>query len=105
MRQEEFVYQKINENFSFVMDCFSSFDKNESGRLRRMIQDKEDKSFCYLSFDNSVPSIILIWMRQAGCLEDLADRIIRMMDTNSFEVEEPIIAPDIRNLVFLHNND
>ena len=105
MRQEEFVYQKINEDFSFVMDCFSGFDKNDSGRLRSMVQDKEYNSFYYLSFDNSVPSIILIWMRQAGCLEDLADRIIRMMDTNSFEVEEPIIAPDIRNLVFLHNND
>ena len=105
MRQEEFVYQKINEDFSFVMDCFSGFDKNDSGSLRRMIQDKEDRSFCYLSFDNSVPSIILIRVRHASCLENLADRIIRMIDTNSLEVEEPIIAPDIRNLVFLHNND
>ena len=58
MRQEEFVYQKINEDFSFVMDCFSGFDKNDSGRLRRMVQDKEYNSFYYLSFDNSVPSII-----------------------------------------------
>lgn len=105
MRQEEFVYQKINEDFSFVMDCFSGFDKNDSGRLRRMVQDKEYNSFYYLSFDNSVPSIILIRVRHAGCPKDLADRIIRMMDTNSLEVEEPIIAPDIRNLVFLHNND
>ena len=105
MRQEEFVYQKINEDFSFVMDCFSGFDKNDSGSLRRMIQDKEDRSFCYLSFDNSVPSIILIRVRHAGCLEGLADRIIQMIDTNSLEVEEPIIAPDIHNLVFLHNND
>ena len=24
MRQEEFVYQKISEDFSFVMDCFST---------------------------------------------------------------------------------
>ena len=68
MQQEEFVYQKINEDFSFVMDCFSGFDQNESGRLRLMIQDKEYKSFCYLSFDNSVPSIILIRVRHTGCL-------------------------------------
>ena len=24
MRQEEFVYQEISEDFSFVMDCFST---------------------------------------------------------------------------------
>jgi hypothetical protein len=112
--QQEFVPQVLKEMSTISIDrdalvaydlVFRGFDKNDGGRLRRMIQDKEDKSFRYLSFDNSVPSIISIRVRHAGRLEDLADRVIRMMDTNSFKVEEPIIAPDIRDLVFLRNND
>ncbi|MDG2197888.1 MAG: hypothetical protein P8O70_13575 [SAR324 cluster bacterium] len=112
--QQEFVPQVIKEMSTISIDrdalvaydlVFRGFDKNDGGRLRRMIQDKEDKSFRYLSFDNSVPSIISIRVRHADSLEDLADRVMRMMDTNSFKVEEPIIAPDIRDLVFLRNND
>lgn len=112
--QQEFVPQVLKEMSTISIDrdalvaydlVFRGFDKNDGGRLRRMIQDKEDKSFRYLSFDNSVPSIISIRVRHAGRMEDLADRVIRMMDTNSFKVEEPIIAPDIRDLVFLRNND
>jgi hypothetical protein len=112
--QQEFVPQVLKEMSTISIDrdalvaydlVFRGFDKNDGGRLRRMIQDKEDKSFRYLSFDNSVPSIISIRVRHAGRLEDLADRVMRMMDTNSFKVEEPIIAPDIRDLVFLRNND
>ncbi len=112
--QQEFVPQVLKEMSTISIDrdalvaydlVFRGFDKNDGGRLRRMIQDKEDKSFRYLSFDNSVPSIISIRVRHAGRLENLADRVMRMMDTNSFKVEEPIIAPDIRDLVFLRNND
>ena len=112
--QQEFVPQVLKEMSTISIDrdalvaydlVFRGFDKNDGGRLRRMIQDKEDKSFRYLSFDNSVPSIISIRVRHAGRLEDLADRVMRMMVTNSFKVEEPIIAPDIRDLVFLRNND
>ncbi len=112
--QQEFVPQVLKEMSTISIDrdalvaydlVFRGFDKNDGGRLRRMIQDKEDKSFRYLSFDNSVPSIISIRVRHAGRLEDLADRVMRMMDTNSFKVEEPIITPDIRDLVFLSNND
>ncbi|MGA0404441.1 MAG: hypothetical protein ACO3O4_04730 [bacterium] len=112
--QQEFVPQVLKEMSTISIDrdalvaydlVFRGFYKNDGGRLRRMIQDKEDKSFRYLSFDNSVPSIISIRVRHAGRLEDLADRVMRMMDTNSFKVEEPIIAPDIRDLVFLRNND
>ena len=112
--QQEFVPQVLKEMSTISVDrdamvaydlVFRGFDKNDGGRLRRMIQDKEDKSFRYLSFDNSVPSIISIRVRHAGRLEDLADRVMRMMDTNSFKVEEPIIAPDIRDLVFLRDND
>ena len=112
--QQEFVPQVLKEMSTISIDrdalvaydlVFRGFDKNDGGHLRRMIQDKEDKSFRYLSFDNSVPSIISIRVRHAGRLEDLADRVMRMMDTNSFKVEEPIIAPDIRDLVFLRNND
>src|SRR6056300_510640 len=112
--QQEFVPQVLKEMSTISIDrdalvaydlVFRGFDKNDGVRLRRMVQDKEDKSFRYLSFDNSVPSIISIRVRHAGRLEDLADRVMRMMDTNSFKVEEPIIAPDIRDLVFLRNND
>ena len=112
--QQEFVPQVLKEMSTISIDrdalvaydlVFRGFGKNDGGRLRRMIQDKEDKNFRYLSFDNSVPSIISIRVRHAGRLEDLADRVMRMMDTNSFKVEEPIIAPDIRDLVFLRNND
>ena len=112
--QQEFVPQVLKEMSTISVDrdalvaydlVFRGFDKNDGGRLRRMIQDKEDKSFRYLSFDNSVPSIISIRVRHAGRLENLADRVMRMMDTNSFKVEEPIIAPDIRDLVFLRDND
>ena len=112
--QQEFVPQVLKEMSTISIDrdalvaydlVFRGFDKNDGGRLRRMIKDKEDKTFRYLSFDNSVPSIISIRVRHAGRLEDLADRVMRMMDTNSFKVEEPIIAPDIRDLVFLRNND
>jgi hypothetical protein len=112
--QREFVPQVLKEMSTISIDrnalvtydlVFRGFDKNDGGRLRRMIQDKEDKRFRYLSFDNSVPSIISIRVRHAGRLEDMADRIMRIMDTNNFKVEEPIIAPNIRDLVFLHTND
>ncbi|MEL0161083.1 MAG: hypothetical protein VXA48_19280, partial [Deltaproteobacteria bacterium] len=72
--QQEFVPQVLKEMSTISIDrdalvaydlVFRGFDKNDGGRLRRMIQDKEDKSFRYLSFDNSVPSIISIRVRHA----------------------------------------
>lgn len=110
----EFLPQVIKEMSTISIDggslvaydlVFRDFDKNAGGRLRRLIQGKEDEGFRYISFDNSVPSIISIRVRHAGRLEELADKVMSMLESTEYRVDEPIIAPDIQDLVFVRRND
>jgi hypothetical protein len=110
----EFLPQVIKEMSTISIDggslvaydlVFRDFDKNAGGQLRRLIQGKEDEGFRYISFDNSVPSIISIRVRHAGRLEELADKVMSMLESTEYRVDEPIIAPDIQDLVFVRRND
>ena len=61
--------------------------------------------FRYISYDNTVPTIVTIKVRHAGNLEDLSDKIMEIFDSSGILVKEPIVAPNLTDLVFIRIPD
>jgi len=83
--------------YELVMKDFS---KKDGRRLRTLVRQNEKKNFRYIDYDNSVPSIIAIRVRYSGSSADLGDKIMGMLDNAAINVEEPVVAPDMTDLVF-----
>ena len=74
------------------------FTSKEVRSLRTKLKQVESDDFRYISFDNSVPTIVTIVVRHAGKTEDLGDKIMEILDTKGINTNEPIIAPDLTDL-------
>ncbi len=81
------------------------FTSKEVRSLRTKLKQVESDDFRYISFDNSVPTIVTIVVRHAGKTEDLGDKIMEILDTKGINTNEPIIAPDLKDLVFVRIPD
>ena len=81
------------------------FTSKEVRSLRTKLKQVESDDFRYISFDNSVPTIVTIVVRHAGKTEDLGDKIMEILDTKGINTNEPIIAPDLTDLVFVRIPD
>ncbi|MED5515570.1 MAG: hypothetical protein VYE65_02210 [SAR324 cluster bacterium] len=88
--------------YELVLKDFSS---KEVRSLRTKLKQVESDDFRYISFDNSVPTIVTIVVRHAGKTEDLGDKIMEILDTKGINTNEPIIAPDLTDLVFVRIPD
>ena len=74
-------------------------------KIRTKLKQNGNDEFRYISFDNTVPTIVTIKVRHSGNLEDLGDKIMIMIDSYGIRAQDPIIAPDLADLVFVRLPD
>ena len=112
--QKEFVPQVIKEMSTISVGgnpliayelVLKDFKSKEARSLRTKLKQVESDDFRYISFDNSVPTIVTIIVRHAGKSEDLGDKIMEIFDSKGINTKEPIVAPDSTDLVFVRIPD
>jgi len=112
--QKKFIPQIINEMSTISVGgsplipyelVMKDFKGAEIRKLRTKLKQSGSDEFRYISFDNTVPTIVTIKVRHAGNLEDLGDKIMMIFDSNGIKAKEPIIAPDLTDLVFVRLPD
>ena len=112
--QKEFVPQVIKEMSTISVGgnpliayelVLKDFKSKEARSLRTKLKQVESDDFRYISFDNSVPTIVTIIVRHAGKMEDLGDKIMEIFDSKGINTKEPIVAPDLTDLVFVRLPD
>ena len=112
--QKEFVPQVIKEMSTISVGgnpliayelVLKDFKSKEVRSLRTKLKQVESDDFRYISYDNSVPTIVTIIVRHAGKVEDLGDKIMDIFDTKGINTKEPIVAPDLTDLVFVRLPD
>ena len=81
------------------------FDGSEVRKLRAKLKKHGNDEFRYINYDNTVPTIVTIKVRHAGNVEDLGDKIMEIFDSTGIRVKEPIVAPDLTDLVFIRLPD
>ena len=112
--QKEFVPQVIKEMSTISVGgnpliayelVLKDFKSKEVRSLRTKLKQGESDEFRYISYDNSVPTIVTIIVRHAGKMEDLGDKIMEIFDSKGINTKEPIVAPDLTDLVFVRIPD
>ena len=110
----KFIPQVINEmstisvggspliSYELVLKDFKS---KEVRSLRTKLKQGESDEFRYISFDNSVPTIVTIVVRHSGNVENLGDKIMEIFDSAGINVKEPIVSPELTDLVFVRIPD
>ena len=108
--QKEFVPQVIKEMSTISIGgkrliayelVLKDFGGAEVRKLRTKLKQSDSDEFRYISYDNSVPTIVTIIVRHAGNVEDLADKVMIIFDSAGIKAKEPIVAPDLTDLVFV----
>jgi len=112
--EKKFIPQVINEmstisvggspliSYELVLKDFKS---KEVRSLRTKLKQGESDEFRYISFDNSVPTIVTIVVRHSGNVENLGDKIMEIFDSAGINVKEPIVSPELTDLVFVRIPD
>ena len=112
--QKEFVPQVIKEMSTISVGgnplkpyelVLKDFKSKEARSLRTKLKQVESDDFRYISYDNSVPTIVTIIVRHAGKVEDLGDKVMEILDSKGLNTKEPIVAPDLTDLVFVRIPD
>jgi len=112
--QKEFVPQVIKEMSTISVGgnpliayelVLKDFKSKEVRSLRTKLKQAESDEFRYISYDNSVPTIVTIIVRHAGKVEDLGDKVMEIFDSKGINTKEPIVAPDLTDLVFVRLPD
>ena len=108
--QKEFIPQVIKEMSTISIGgkrliayelVLKDFGGAEVRKLRTKLKQSDSDEFRYISYDNSVPTIVTIIVRHAGNVEDLADKVMIIFDSAGIKAKEPIVAPDLTDLVFV----
>ena len=108
--QKEFVPQVIKEMSTISVGgnpliayelVLKDFKSKEVRSLRTKLKQSDSDEFRYISYDNSVPTIVTIIVRHAGKVEDLGDKVMEIFDSKGINTKEPIIAPDLTDIVFV----
>ena len=81
------------------------FQSKEVRGLRTKLKQGESDEFRYISYDNSVPTIVSIIVRHAGKVEDLGDKVMEIFDSAGIPAKEPIVAPNLTDVVFVRLPD
>jgi len=112
--QKEFIPQVIKEMSTISIGgkrliayelVLKDFGGAEVRKLRTKLKQSDSDEFRYISYDNSVPTIVTIIVRHAGNVEDLADKVMIIFDSAGIKAKEPIVAPDLTDLVFVRIPD
>ena len=108
--QNEFIPQVIKEMSTISIGgkrliayelVLKDFGSAEVRKLRTKLKQSDSDEFRYISYDNSVPTIVTIIVRHAGNVEDLADKVMIIFDSAGIKAKEAIVAPDLTDLVFV----
>ena len=111
---KEFVPQVIKEMSTISVGgirliayelVLKDFKSKEGRSLRTKLKQVESDEFRYISYDNSVPTIVTIIVRHAGKVKDLGDKVMEILDSKGINTKEPIVAPDLTDLVFVRIPD
>ncbi len=111
---KEFVPQVIKEMSTISVGgnrliayelVIKDFKGKEVRSLRTKLKQVESDEFRYISYDNSVPTIVTIIVRHAGKVEDLGDKVMEILDSKGINTKEPIVSPDLTDLVFVRIPD
>ena len=111
---KEFIPQVIKEMSTISVGgkrlssfelVFKGFSAKEIRSLRRKLDGGQSDEFRYISYDNSVPTIVTIKVRYADKVERLADKMMGLLDDSSINAREPIVAPELTDLVFVRLPD
>ncbi len=112
--QQDFVPQVIKEMSTISVGgnrlsayelVLRGFQSREVRTLRRKLDQGQSDEFRYISYDNSVPTIVTIRVRYADKVERLADKVMNILDDLGINAREPIVAPDLTDLVFVRLPD
>jgi hypothetical protein len=112
--EEEFIPQVIKEMSTISVGgrrliayelVLKDFKSNEVRKLRSKLKQIESDELRYVSYDNSLPTIVTIIVRHAGKVEDLGDIVMELLDSVGINTKEPIVAPDLTDLVFVRLPD
>ena len=107
---EEFIPQVIKEMSTISVGgtkliayelVLKDFNGKEVRKLRSQLKQIESDEFRYVSYDNTVPTIVTIVVRHSGKVEDLGDKVMELLDSAGINTKEPIVAPDLTDLVFV----
>ena len=112
--ESEFIPQVIKEMSTISVGgkrltsyelVFRDFGSKEIRSLRRKLDQGQSDDFRYIGYDNSVPTIVTIRVRYSDSLERLADKIMILLDDSGINSKEPIVAPELSDLVFVRIPD
>jgi len=112
--QQEFIPQVIKEMSTISIGgkrliayelVLKDFAGAEVRKLRTKLKQDGSDEFRYISYDNSVPTIVTIIVRHVGTVEALGDKIMMIFDSAGIRAKEPIVAPDLTDLVFVRLPD
>ena len=112
--ESEFIPQVIKEMSTISVGgkrltsyelVFRDFGSKEIRSLRRKLYQGQTDDFSYISYDNSVPTIVTVRVRYSDSLERLADKIMILLDDSGINSKEPIVAPELTDLVFVRIPD
>jgi hypothetical protein len=112
--ETEFIPQVIKEMSTISVGgnrlssfelVFRGFEAKEVRNLRRKLDQGQTDDFRYISYDNSVPTIVTLRVRYSDSLERLADKIMILLDDSRINSKEPIVAPELTDLVFVRIPD
>ena len=112
--QQEFIPQVLKEMSTISVGgnpliayelVLKDFKSKEVRSLRTKLKQSDSDEFRYISYDNSVPTIVTIIVRHAGKVEDLGDKVMEIFDSKGINTKEPIIAPDLTDIVFVRLPD
>jgi hypothetical protein len=112
--ESEFIPQVIKEMSTISVGgkrltsyelVFRDFGSKEIRSLRRKLDQGQTDDFRYISYDNSVPTIVTVRVRYSDSLERLADKIMILLDDSGINSKEPIVAPELTDLVFVRIPD
>ena len=112
--EQEFIPQVLKEMSTISIGgkrlisyelVLKDFGGSEVRKLRTKLKQSDSDEFRYISYDNSVPTIVTIVVRHAENVEDLADKVMIIFDSAGIKSKEPIVAPDLTDLVFVRIPD
>jgi hypothetical protein len=109
--QKEFIPQVIKEMSKVAVGgkklasyelIFKDFQARRLGnKLRKMAKSLESDNFRYIDSSNAVPGMFTLYVRYAGKTSELGDMILDALDGEGLISEEPITAPELKDLVFV----
>lgn len=84
---------------------FQGFDGRDARMLRGALKREDSARFKYIDYNNQLsrldPPMSIVFVRYQGKPSGLADLVMGVLDAEKIRFQEPIVTPNIRDLVFV----